>query len=590
VAAAVAALGALALGLSWTTGLAAQAAQPAPAASIQSLSDPGERLIVRDVSRRTGFATFASSLGGGAGILLPFLVSAPPEEQAPGFVDLYGASFGLAGRADVQLARAPETDALGVTHVRLRQVYRGITVTAGEFLVHLRGARVVAANGVIVGDMPADVVPRVDAARAQAEARQLVAKQIPDRADGAQYGDPRLEIFSRAVLDGAAVPTRLAWFVEATGPALREYIWIDALTGGVLLHFSQLAEAKSRLVYDGGHVLTLPGAVVRTEGQPTTGDADVDAAYTFAGITYDYYLTNHGRDSYDNAGAAIKSTTHHCPAGYPQGTTCPSYQNAFWDGTQMVYGDGHFFNRFTSDISVIGHELTHGVIQHTCALVYRDQPGALNEHLADAFGALTMQRAGDMAADDPRAWLIGAALVAGRIQGRALRDMLNGGAYNDPVIGKDDSRTHLRDLYTGSEDDGGVHINSGIPNRAFALACRTVPGPAWLTMGPVWYDVMANRIGPRATFAEFAAATLAAATARNASYAATVREAWASVGIDAEAVPPAEPGGGSPCGPELIALLETPGIVRALRAVAGDPAARRATVRFLSRVRRGLSR
>ena len=157
------------------------------------------------------------------------------------------------------------------------------------------------------------------------------------------------------------------------------------------------------------------------------------------------------------------------------------YDNAFWDGTQMVFGDGDgtVFNRFTIAVDVIGHELTHGVTEHTAALVYQGQSGALNESISDVFGSLVKQQAlgQDAAAAD---WLIGAGLFTAQVKGVALRSMkAPGTAYDDPQLGKDPQPATMADYVETTDDNGGVHLNSGIPNHAFYLAATAIGGHAW---------------------------------------------------------------------------------------------------------------
>ena len=238
----------MALALAWAGGGQVVSGQGRPAddgPSVQSLTEPGEGLAIRGRSTQTGFVTFASSPG--RGILLPVQASAAADQRAFGFVDLYGASFGLADRSQVRLLRAPAVDQLGVTHVRLQQLHKGVPVTGGELVVHLKGSRVMAANGLVVSGLPDVVSPALSAAAAGNAARQLIAKQRAGESAGARYSEPRLEVFNRSILfkdtTGAA---RLAWFVEARGFALREYIWVDAQSGAVLMNFSQLTDAKSR--------------------------------------------------------------------------------------------------------------------------------------------------------------------------------------------------------------------------------------------------------------------------------------------------------------------------------------------------------
>ena len=161
------------------------------------------------------------------------------------------------------------------------------------------------------------------------------------------------------------------------------------------------------------------------------------------------------------------------------------YDNAFFDGRLMVFGDGddEVFTGFTGSLSIIGHELSHGVISHTADLEYFGQPGALNEHCADVFGALTQQHDAGQNAEDAD-WLIGAGIFTPDVTGRALRSMIEPGtAYDDDVLGKDPQPAHMDDFVTTDSDNGGVHLNSGIPNRAFALAAIAVGGPAWESVG-----------------------------------------------------------------------------------------------------------
>ena len=161
------------------------------------------------------------------------------------------------------------------------------------------------------------------------------------------------------------------------------------------------------------------------------------------------------------------------------------YDNAFWDGERMVFGDGdgEVFVGFTASTTVIGHELAHGVVQYTANLEYQGQPGALNESIADVFGALTEQFLLEQSATDAT-WLIGAEIFTDAVQGKALRSMIEPGtAYDDDELGKDPQPAHMSGFVRTTEDNGGVHINSGIPNRAFALFAIDLGGNAWETRG-----------------------------------------------------------------------------------------------------------
>jgi Zn-dependent metalloprotease len=270
---------------------------------------------------------------------------------------------------------------------------------------------------------------------------------------------------------------------------------------------------------------TLPGRLVRSEGEPATGDAATDEAYDGLGATYDLYLSAYDRHSVDDAGLPLPATVHYGR----------DYDNAFWDGQRMVFGDGdgELFLRFTIAVDVIGHELTHAVTEATVGLVYQGQSGALNESVSDVFGSLVKQRVlGHLATDAD--WLIGAGLFTEAVQGVALRSMrAPGTAYDDDVLGRDPQPDHLRDYVETSDDNGGVHINSGIPNHAFYLAATSLGGAAWEVAGRVWYDTLVSGgLKPDADFATFAAATVQAAQARfGTAEVLAVRSAWDAVGV-----------------------------------------------------------
>jgi Zn-dependent metalloprotease len=293
---------------------------------------------------------------------------------------------------------------------------------------------------------------------------------------------------------------------------------------------SALPDAPSqpdRRISDAEGRETLPGRLVRREGERATGDEAVDDAYDGLGDTHRLFDRVFGRDSIDGAGMPLEATVHFGRA----------YDNAFWDGERMVFGDGdgEIFRGFTDSLSVIGHELAHGVTEHTARLRYQGQSGALNEHVSDAFGALVEQYA--LGQDATAAtWLIGEGIFTDAVQGRALRSMIEPGtAYDDDVLGRDPQPAHMRDYIETTDDNGGVHLNSGIPNRAFALAARQIDGFAWESVGRIWYDTLTSgRLGEDATFEQFADETVRQADARfgaGSREAEAVREGWREVGV-----------------------------------------------------------
>ncbi|WP_030233626.1 M4 family metallopeptidase [Streptomyces sp. NRRL S-350] len=287
------------------------------------------------------------------------------------------------------------------------------------------------------------------------------------------------------------------------------------------------APGLNRVVHDAGHGQRLPGRTVRTEGQAAGPDASVNHAYDGLGATFALYADAFGRHSIDDHDLRLDASVHYGR----------NYDNAFWNGHQMVFGDGdgEIFGDFTACIDVIGHELTHGVTQFTAGLDYQDQPGALNESVSDVFGSLVKQYALHQDAADAD-WLIGAGLLAPGVQGVALRSMkAPGTAYDDPRLGKDPQPAHMRDYVRTSDDNGGVHINSGIPNHAFYLLATALGGSSWERAGRIWYDALTGRaLTANSDFTAFARATVAAAKARypdQPSIADTVTASWAQVGI-----------------------------------------------------------
>lgn len=281
-----------------------------------------------------------------------------------------------------------------------------------------------------------------------------------------------------------------------------------------------------RSLHDAQGKMLLPGMPVRLEGQPASGDPAVDEAYDALGASYDFFWKVLGRDSIDNKGFALIGSVH-----YGQ-----HYENAFWNGSQMVFGDGdgEIFQRFTRSLDVIGHELTHGVIESAAGLVYANQSGALNESLSDVFGVLIKQHVLGQTADQAD-WLIGADLLTPRIKGVGLRSMSHPGtAYDDPLLGKDPQPDHMGKFVITQQDNGGVHINSGIPNRAFYLAAKALGGFAWEQAGRIWYDALCDRgLSRAASFSAFAQLTVAHARLRFAAKEArAVHNAWTETGVE----------------------------------------------------------
>ncbi|MFB7614046.1 M4 family metallopeptidase [Kitasatospora sp. NPDC056181] len=286
------------------------------------------------------------------------------------------------------------------------------------------------------------------------------------------------------------------------------------------------SDRPQRTIYDAAQQDTLPGAKVHAESDRPAKDQAVNRAHAGLGATFDFYLKAYGRHSIDDCGLPLDATVHYGD----------NYGNVFWNGEQMVLGDGigKVLLDFTESPEVIGHELTHGVTQSTANLEYFGQSGALNESVADVFGSLVKQYALGQTADQAD-WLIGAGLFGPAIRGVALRSLkAPGTAYDDPQLGKDPQPTTMDDYVRTSRDSGGVHINSGIPNHAFYLVASALGGHAWEQAGKIWYATLTGgELAADADFADFA--RLTAATARSlfgeGDEIQAVLKAWSMVGV-----------------------------------------------------------
>jgi len=287
------------------------------------------------------------------------------------------------------------------------------------------------------------------------------------------------------------------------------------------------APAAQRSIFTASNTTDLPGKIQRSEGDPKTGDVEVDEAYDGLGATFDFYEKIFQRNSIDDQGMALKATVHFDK----------NYDNAFWNGEQMVFGDGdgQLFNRFTISLDVIGHELTHGVTDNTAKLVYQGQHGALNESMSDVFGSMIKQFSLNQTADKAD-WLIGAGLFTKAVHGKALRSMKSPGtAYDDPQLGKDPQPATMSKFVNTQSDNGGVHINSGIPNRAFCLVALALGGHSWEKAGQIWYTTLrdANLITTSnfALFANLTAKNAGHLYGSNSVERKAVLDAWKTVGV-----------------------------------------------------------
>lgn len=333
-------------------------------------------------SRITGNATFLTMPGGSA---IP--IASPVAADAPAPLDLftqYRVLFGIDDPVAQLKFDRMNRDMLGQTHTTFQQVHHGVPVFGGVLKTHQNArGEFIAANGhffPVPGKL--NTAPTLD----RTGVGRIAVSAMKD-------GPVRPEVIELVVVDPAWYGDRpqgahLAYFVRAAdAPAGRfEGFFIDAHSGAVLDRWNLVDAARNREVHDAGGTGILPGPIARTELSGPTLDAEVDSAFDFAGDTYDFYFRAFGRDSLNDNGLKLVLTVN---------STAPNCPNAFWNGTQAVFCSGLVID------DVVGHELTHGVIDFTARLIYQNQPGQLNESYADVVGELVDLFNGDVAFPGP---------------------------------------------------------------------------------------------------------------------------------------------------------------------------------------------
>jgi vibriolysin len=451
------------------------------------------------------------------------------DQAAVRFLQRNGQLFGATGNED-HAARMVRRDQLGQTHVRVQQKLRGLPVVGAELIVHSDATgKVRGVNGHFVADRDLPRNATVDVATALAQTRR----------------DMGLDFWTEAsrpdlvyVINGKG-QAFLAWrvlvgYTSAVGEEL-DWVFADATTGHLVTIHPTIHRARNRQTYSANNGTTLPGTLRISETGALTGDVAIDSAHTYAGVTYNYYMAKFSRDSYNAAGATIKSTAHYSS----------NYSNAYWNGSQMVYGDGDGvdFIALSRALDVVAHELTHAVTDTEAGLVYQNESGALNEAMSDIFAAATESYNDGAISSDT--WKVGEDVYTPGTAGDALRYM------NNPTA-DGQSYDYYPERYTGTGDYGGVHLNSGIANLAYYLLVQggthprgkttvSVPALGMAKAEAIFYRALTlymtsstNFQGARNTTAQAATDLYGAASAELAA----LHKAWDAVGV------PGTPGGG----------------------------------------------
>lgn len=543
-------------------GMLPLTAMPTPRQAFEQLQARAAGAIDAYWDSRSGVPEYLSMSD--PALRLPYTPAAAergdPVAIARGFLDENRALFGLtAVAADLRLLRVEPDPQRNYSHIRFEQTYQGLPVYGRQLVVHIDAAeQIVAVNGQVTGliDIPAEATVSAERAIEVALAEVLDIQLEPD--ERARVTTEVLpERTGLLVYVDAAGKATLAWRVVILthAPLGQWYVFVNARRPAVIHALDTLGHAKLRRTYSARNTTRIPGQLVIEEGERSSRNAIAQAAHDAAGVVYDYYFNTHQRDSIDGRGMAIVSTVNY-------GNDPADAENAAWisEAAQMIYGDGgNLFRPLVYGLDVVGHELTHGVIDHTAQLIYEGQSGALNESYADVFGVLV----------DRGNWTVGEQIVnSPPFPVPYLRDMQDptlGGRYNPrrPLDGVGQPG-HMRDFaklpLSRRSDNGGVHINSGIPNRAAYLVAQALGVEK---MERIYYRAMTQYLTPDSDFADATRLTIRAAQdLYGGTDAAAVRNAFAEVGLTtagADVGPaPEAPPSSLPTGPAQAPTQQTP--------------------------------
>jgi Zn-dependent metalloprotease len=423
----------------------------------------------------------------------PYRVARPagagPEGVALGFLREHKVAFGWSKKGvSLPVERAVVRGER--TFVRFEQRFAGLPVFGAGALVQVEKDGGVAFALVDVSRDDAEMhAEGFETAPATGPGSAVTAAlgTVPPGAPGVSADEPVLMVYEPSVI-GNAGPTRLVWHVRARNPEgdVNQVVLVDASSGDVALSYSDVKHAKNRQIYDANNVPGSLGTLVRSEGGAATGVSDVDLAYQYFGDTYDFYFTRFGRDSYDGAGAILLARVRYCEAT----GSCP-YINAYWNGSEMRFGQG-----FAAADDVVAHELTHAVTERESNLIYYAESGAINEALSDIFGEFVdLSNTGGTDTSGVR-WQMGEDAPGGAIRSMA-----------DPTLNGDPDRRYSANWYTGSDDNRGVHINSGVANKLAYLLTdggsfngQTVAAQGITNVAKLFYEANVNLLLPASDY------------------------------------------------------------------------------------------
>lgn len=461
--------------------------------------------------------------------------------------------------ADAFKIKSVSIDELNMAHSKVQQTVNGIPVWGGEAIVHLK------ADGslfTITDELKDSVSVNTNPNFTAEEAIKIALKMYSGSAFLTAEPIADLWIYRSEKRDHLAYRVQMRR-EDGSHETAMPVIFVDAQTGEEVFKYNNLQTATGVSLYSGTVSISTSytggwyymedlGRKIGTFDSRNSSynvyrfydsnnywnsssqKAGVDAHYG-AAKTYDYFLNVHGRNGIDgNGGPGYYSAAANSSVGLVSSKVHYSYNynNAFWNGSYMTYGDGDgstFSPLVTVDIC--GHEMVHGITERTAGLVYSYESGALNESMSDVFGAMVERYTYGESSDT---WKIGEDAYTPGTPGDALRYMNNTHAAGDP--------DHYSERYTGSGDNGGVHINSGIPNYAFYLLAKggthhlggSMTGIGADKAAAIWYKALTSYMTSNTNFSGARTATLNAASALYGSGSteySRVASAWSVVGV-----------------------------------------------------------
>jgi Zn-dependent metalloprotease len=435
-------------------------------------------------------------------------------------------------RAEDLVFKRATVDEQGNQYLRFSQTKNGLAVVGGgELILHVdKTGTVFAANGDARDAQGMSLaMPRAQIA---AEAAAMAAANGTQALDKSAKAERLVYVRVESGQLVLAHEIRVVGMM-ADGLPVEDLVYVNASNGSIALRAPRIHTALNRAVYSANNGSSLPGTLRRSEGGAATNDRHVDMNYDHLGTTYNCYKTNFNRDSFNNAGAQLRSTVHYSN----------NYVNAFWNGSQMVYGDGNGVDSgpLGEDLDVTVHELTHAVTDYESDLVYSNESGALNEGMSDIFAAYCESWTRNWSTD-ANVWKIGEAIWTPGTAGDALRYMAN-------PTQDGSSKDYYPERYTGTADNGGVHWNSGIANLAFKLLSTggthprskttiNVTGIGVQKAGKIFYEANANCMTSSSNFAAAKTCTEQKADQFYPADKASVTQAWDAVGVGGTAPPP----------------------------------------------------